>query len=150
MDDRTRKFLQDPPLRLLVSMATPNSIAFLIQAGVSLTEVWFVGKLGLTSLAAIALVFPLLMLNQALSGGALGGAVASSISRAMGAGDIDRAERLIWHALAIAVTGAVVLLGIFLSVGEIFLVFLGGQGESLEQAMAYCLVRPTTPCLLAT
>jgi putative MATE family efflux protein len=140
MDDRTRKLLHEPPLGLLVSMATPNSIAFLIQAGVSLTEVWLIGKLGLTPLAAIALVFPLLMLNQALSGGALGGAVASSISRAMGAGDVDRAERLIWHALATAAVGALVLLVIFLLIGEPFLVFLGGKGESLEEAVAYCLV----------
>jgi putative MATE family efflux protein len=121
-------------------MATPNSIAFLIQAGVSLTEVWFVGKLGLTSLAAIALVFPFLMLNQALSGGALGGAVASAISRAMGAGDIERAERLIWHALAIAILGALLFLAIYLLIGEAFLTFLGGQGESLQEAVRYCLV----------
>lgn len=140
MDERTRKLLQHPPLPLLVSMATPNSIAFLIQAGVSLTEVWFVGKLGLTSLAAIALVFPFLMLNQALSGGALGGAVASAISRAMGAGDIERAERLIWHALAIAILGALLFLAIYLLIGEAFLTFLGGQGESLQEAVRYCLV----------
>ena len=63
-----------------------------------MTEVWFVGQLGSSSLAAMALVFPLLMLTQTLSAGAMGGAVASAIARALGAGDQRRAEQLIWHA----------------------------------------------------
>ena len=63
------------------------ALAFLIQASVSMAEILFIGPLGSLSLAAIALVFPLLMLTQTLSGGAMGGAVASAIARALGAGD---------------------------------------------------------------
>ena len=99
-------------------MATPNSLAFMIQAGVSLTEVWFIGRLGGASLAAIALVFPLLMLMQMLSGGALGGAIASSIARAIGAGNRDRAQSLIWHAFALTLMGAIILLCVYLFAGE--------------------------------
>ncbi|MCH1490973.1 MAG: MATE family efflux transporter, partial [Luminiphilus sp.] len=76
MDDRTRHLLTAAPIPLLARMSAPNSVAFFIAAGVSMTEVWFVGQLGSSSLAAIALVFPLLMLTQTLSGGAMGGAVA--------------------------------------------------------------------------
>ena len=140
MDDHTRSLLNDPPGQLLVRLATPNSVAFLIQSGVSLTEVWFIGRLGSVSLAAIALVFPLLMLTQMLSGGAMGGAVAASIARALGAGDQERAERLIWHALALAVAGAVILLVSYLLGGMLFLQFLGGQGLVLEQADTYALI----------
>jgi len=91
-------------------MATPNSLAFVIQSSVSLIEVWFIGQLGTSALASIALAFPLLMLMQAMSGGALGGAVASSIARALGAGDRDRAHKLLWHALAIAAMGSALFL----------------------------------------
>lgn len=132
--------LTAPPAPLLARMSAPNSIAFLIGAGVSLTEVWFIGQLGSASLAAIALVFPLLMLTQTLSGGAMGGAVASAVARAMGAGDVDRAERLVWHALALAVAGAVTLLVAFLLAGEPFLRFLGGRGDILQDAIAYSFV----------
>jgi Na+-driven multidrug efflux pump len=121
-------------------MAAPSTVAFFIQGSVSLAEVWFIGQLGEISLAAIALAFPLLMLTQTLSGGAMGGAVAAAIARALGAGDIVRAERLVWHALALAVMGGVGLLVIFLLGGRAFLQFLGGEDEVLRQAYAYAVV----------
>ncbi len=140
MDARTRQLLEEAPLPLLIRLSTPNSTAFLITAAVSLAEVWFVGQLGSKALAAIALVFPLLMLTQTLSGGALGGAVASAIARALGAGDRQRAERLIWHALTLASAGAAVLLVTFLIIGESFLRFLGGHGDILASAMNYSMI----------
>ncbi len=140
MDARTHQLLSAPVLPLLMKMATPNSIAFFIQAGISVAEVWFIGRLGTLSLASIALVFPLLMLTQTMSGGAMGGAVASAIARALGAGDLERAENLIWHALTLAICGAVGFLSVFALAGKPFLEFLGGSGEVLEQAMTYTLI----------
>lgn len=140
MDERTRHLLTSAPAPLLVKMATPNSLAFVIQSSVSLIEVWFIGQLGTSALASIALAFPLLMLMQAMSGGALGGAVASSIARALGAGDRDRAHKLIWHALAIAAMGSAFFLFVYLLFGRALLAFLGGTGEILDQAASYCLV----------
>ena len=140
MDPRTQQMLSASPLPLLVGMAAPSTVAFFIQGSVSLAEVWFIGQLGEISLAAIALAFPLLMLTQTLSGGAMGGAVAAAIARALGAGDIVRAERLVWHALALAVMGGVGLLVIFLLGGRAFLQFLGGEDEVLRQAYAYAVV----------
>ena len=140
MDARTQQLLTAPPASLLVKMATPNALAFLIQGFVSMAEVWFISRLGTTSLAAIALAFPLLMLTQMMSGGAIGGAVASAVARALGAGNVARAEQLIWHALVIVGLGASTFLGAFLLFGEIFLGFLGGSDGVLAEAMAYCLV----------
>ena len=122
MDARTQQMLSAPALPLLARMAAPSTVAFFIQGSVSLAEVWFVGQLGKISLAAIALAFPLLMLTQTLSGGAMGGAVAASIARAL-AGDVAKAERLVWHALVLAMAGAAVLLVIFLLGGKAFLRF---------------------------
>ena len=62
-------------------MASPNVVAFVLQSLVSMSEVWFISQLGTRSLAAIALVFPLLMLIQMLSVGAIGGAVSSAVAR---------------------------------------------------------------------
>ena len=102
-----------------------------------MTEVWIIGSLGTASLAAIALAFPLLMLMQTLPGGALGGSVASSIARALGAGNHERAERLIWHALAIAAIGAALILLLFIFLGEGLFRFLGGSDTVLDQATSY-------------
>ena len=137
MDARTLHLLTAPPFALLVSLATPNSVAFFIQSIVSMTEVWIIGSLGTASLAAIALAFPLLMLMQTLPGGALGGSVASSIARALGAGNHERAERLLWHALAIAAISAALVLLLFTFGGEGLFRFLGGSDTVLEQATSY-------------
>lgn len=137
---RTQALLTDPPLPLLLRLTAPNTLAFIIQAAVALTEVWIVGQLGTNALAAMALVFPLLMLFQTVSGGAFGGAVGSAIARSLGNGDMDRAERLAWHAMYVAIGGAAAFLFLFVVFGRPFLVFLGGQGDVLAMAMSYCWI----------
>ena len=140
MDERTKTMLTAAPGPLLIRMATPNALAFLIQSSVSMAEVWFIGRLGTVSLAAIALAFPLLMLIQTMAGGAVGGAVTSAIARAIGAGDMARAEKLVWHSLALALIGFLFFLLMYLVFGELLLVFLGGQGAILEQSQTFCLI----------
>jgi hypothetical protein len=56
MDERTHHLLTAAPAPLLFRMATPNALAFTIQSSVSLAEVWFIGRLGTSALASIALV----------------------------------------------------------------------------------------------
>jgi len=119
-------------------MSAPNTVAFFIQSIVVLTEVWFISKLGTNSLAAVALAFPLLMITQTMSGGALGGAITSAIARSMGANDIDKAERLIWHSVVISLGGAFTFLLFFLLFGEQLLFLLGGRGDILKESYTYC------------
>jgi putative MATE family efflux protein len=121
-------------------MATPNALAFVIQAGVNMTEVWYVGQLGTVSLAAMAFVFPGLMLMQMLAGGALGGAVASSVARALGAGNTEKARQLLWHAIAISICAALLFFAIFWSFGAALLELLGARGDVLVMAMDYASV----------
>ncbi len=134
---RTQQLLSARPFPLLLRLAAPNSLAFFVQACVSMAEVWYVGRLGRTALAAMALAFPFLMLAQTMSGGAMGGAVSSAIARALGAGRGERAAALVWHALAIAVGGALVFAGLFAAFGPALLARLGGDGDVLAQASAY-------------
>ena len=138
MDNRTQEFLTKPVMPLLIRMSAPNTVAFFIQSIVVLTEVWFISKLGTNSLAAVALAFPLLMITQTMSGGALGGAITSAIARSMGANDIDKAERLIWHSVVISLGGALTFLLFFLLFGEQLLFLLGGRGDILKESYTYC------------
>jgi len=138
VDNRTQEFLTQPVMPLLIRMSAPNTVAFFIQSIVVLTEVWFISKLGTNSLAAVALAFPLLMITQTMSGGALGGAITSAIARSMGANDIDKAERLIWHSVVISLGGAFTFLLFFLLFGEQLLFLLGGRGDILKESYTYC------------
>ena len=96
-----RNALVDGPiLRTLLWLAWPNVIALSAGTCVVIAETSYIGRLGVESLAAMALVFPFVILTMTMSGGAMGGGVASAIARALGAGDVDRASTLAAHALA--------------------------------------------------
>jgi putative MATE family efflux protein len=140
MNDRTHAMLTEPPLRLLLQMTAPNTLAFTLQACVNLAEIYMIGRLGTEALATIALVFPLLILVQTMSGGPLGGAITASIARALGNGNRDNAERLVWHAIYGAFIGAAVFFLLFVLFGRQLLMLLGGEGAILEMAMSYCWV----------
>ena len=66
------------------------------SALVTIAETWYVGQLGLLPLAGMALVFPMVMLQQMLSAGSMGGGISSAISRALGANDVAKANALVW------------------------------------------------------
>ncbi|MBH5385058.1 MATE family efflux transporter [Bradyrhizobium diversitatis] len=132
--------LDGPILRTLLSLAWPNALAFSAGTLVAIAETSYIGRLGLEALAAMALVFPCVMLTMSMSGAAMGGGVASAIARALGAGDRDRAESLATHALLIAIFfGLAFMLGMMLG-GRQLLELLGGRGDVLAQAVAYSQV----------
>ena len=86
--------IDGPILRTLLWLAWPNVIALSAGTCVVIAETSYIGRLGVESLAAMALVFPFVILTMTMSGGAMGGGVASAIARALGAGDRERASRL--------------------------------------------------------
>jgi putative MATE family efflux protein len=112
----------------------------LVAALVAIFETVYVGALGTAPLASIALVFPLVMLMQMLSAGAMGGGVSSAISRAMGAGNEARAASLAVHALAIGALAGLFFSLTFVVFGRQILSALGGSGDVLEGAVAYANV----------
>ncbi|UGY00127.1 MATE family efflux transporter [Bradyrhizobium quebecense] len=129
--------LDGPILRTLLWLAWPNVIALSAGTCVVIAETSYIGRLGVESLAAMALVFPCVILTMTMSGGAMGGGVASAIARALGAGEIERASTLAMHALLIGLTfGATFMLGM-LTFGPRLLELLGGRGNVLAQAIAY-------------
>ncbi len=137
MDQRGRALLEAPILPTLARLAWPGVVLALVQASVSFADMWFVGRLGTDALASIALVFPLIALMQMMSAGAIGGGVASSIARALGAGDTGKAGRLAMHALAIGIAFGLLFAAIIVLVGPSLYAMLGGSGASLAQAVAY-------------
>ena len=92
--------LDGPILRTLLRLAWPNVIALGAGTCVVIAETSYIGRLGVEPLAAMALVFPFVILTMTMSGGAMGGGVSSAIARALGAGDRERANALAAHALA--------------------------------------------------
>ena len=137
VDPRTRLLLEAPIGRTLLRLAVPNVIVMVAQAAVGLIETYFVGKLGTDALAGMALVFPIVMLMQMTSAGAMGGGIASAIARALGSGRRADADALVLHAAVVALCfGAAFTLALLFG-GRWLYTLMGGTGASLEAALAY-------------
>lgn len=134
---RAQRLLDGPILPALARLAAPGALLALFQTAVSIADTHYVGRLGTDALAGLALVFPLVMLLQMVSAGAMGGGVSSALARALGAGHEAAARRLVAHALAIALGAGLAFTALLLALGEVLYALLGGKGEALAQALAY-------------
>ena len=137
LDPRTRLLLEGPIIGTLLRLGAPNMLVMLAQASAGLIETYFVGQLGTDALTGMALVFPLVMLMQMTSAGAMGGGIASAVARALGARRRDDANALVGHALLIALGfGLAFTIALWLA-GEALYTRMGGRGASLAAALTY-------------
>lgn len=126
-----------PIFSTLLTLSLPNLIALSSTTVVSIAETAYVGALGVASLGGIALVFPIFMLMQMLSAGAMGGTVSGAISRTLGAGRTDHAQAIAFCALAIGLTLGLVFTACVLAFGPAAYRLLGGSGRVLQEAVTY-------------
>src|SRR3982075_2534932 len=132
--------LTSPILPTLLKLALPTATPMTGAPVVAPADPSYAGRLGPEPLAGIALVFPFVMLTQMMSAGAMGGGVSSAVSRALGAGNRDRAATLALHAAIIGSCAGLFFTVMMLGFGREFYWLLGGRGEVLEQAMHYSQV----------
>jgi len=137
MSAQSSPLLHAPIIPTLARLAAPGIVLALFQTAVSVADTYYVGRLGTDSLAGLALVFPMVMLLQMTSAGAMGGGVSSAVARAFGAGNSDAARKLVAHGLVIAVGGGLSFTLVLLFAGRALYGLLGGRGAALEHALAY-------------
>jgi putative MATE family efflux protein len=137
---RTQILLTAPIGPTLAKLAAPNVLAMLVQAAQSIGEAYFASLMGVTALAGLALVFPLVMLTQMLSAGAMGGAISAAVARALGAAQPGRAATLALTAWIIAVGFALIMAVLMALFGRALFGLLGGGPDAIEAAATYALV----------
>jgi putative MATE family efflux protein len=136
-DARTRALIEGPIAATLIRLAVPNIAVMLAQTSVGLVETYFIGKLGTDSLAGVALAFPVVMLMQMMSAGAMGGGMSSAIARALGGGRRADANALALHAMVIALLFGLIFTAVLLLGGPWLYTAMGGSGASLAAAVTY-------------
>lgn len=130
----------EPVGRLLIRMSAPSVTAMLVNSLYNLVDTVFVGQgVGTEALASLAVCFPIQMFILAAAQTA-GIGSASVISRALGAGDLDRAGRIASASFLLA-SGAAVLI---CSVGLLFMApilsLFGARDGVAESASEYISV----------
>ncbi|WP_423824105.1 MATE family efflux transporter [Salinisphaera sp. SPP-AMP-43] len=126
--------------RQLFSQTWPMAIGVLSLLGFQLVDAAFVAHLGTAPLAAQSFTFPVTFLTIGIQVG-LGIAIAALISRAIGAGEIERSRRL----------GSLVLIGGSVTIGVLAIMLwfahglifaqLGASADMLERIAPYWAVQ---------
>src|SRR3954453_21877610 len=129
--------LDGPILPTMLRFALSTVAVVVAQTLVGGAETFYVSFLGTDALAGVAPVFPVLMLMQMMSNGGVGGGVASSIARAIGAGRRADADALLFHAMIIAIITGVLFMAAALLFGPALYRALGGRGAALDAAVLY-------------
>ncbi len=129
-----------PLLQTMLRLAVPGVIGSMIQMLLIVVEIFLLNRAGTTALAAVATVFPLVMLAHMLSAGAIGGATSGAVARALGSSDLLRANSILRSAVVIALVGGTVM-GVFVTIfGSTFFYWIGARGDVLVAANAYAKV----------
>ncbi|WP_101722789.1 MATE family efflux transporter [Eggerthella timonensis] len=118
----------------------PTMITFTLGGVYSIIDGVFVGHaVGDAGLAGINVAFPLVAFIMAVGTGiGMGGGVISSIAR--GAGNEPKARRAMGTTLTMLAIAAVPIMALLFAFAEPICRLLGGQGETLAQAVAYTSV----------
>lgn len=129
--------LTAPIGRSLLLLAGPTTALMLLQILVAIADGIFVGRLGTDALAGIALVVPFVILMFNVANGGIGGAVASSMARALGRGQLDDARAVVVHSLILAAFFGLLFALLDWACGPWLFQLLGGSGVALERALSF-------------
>lgn len=137
MAARTRALLEAPILATLARLSAPNILNLIAIAGLVTVDGLFAARMSSHALAGVSFVFPWVMLVQHGAASGMGGAVASAIARALGAGQRDRADALAAHAIWLALLLSVVSTAGMLAFGPVIYRWMGADGEAFAHAVSY-------------
>ncbi|MBW2262124.1 MAG: MATE family efflux transporter, partial [Deltaproteobacteria bacterium] len=123
-------------VRPVLALSFPTMLANILQSGFVLVDMWFVGRLGTDSLAAVsvsgvvmAVVFPF-VIGLTVGSNAL-------ISRAHGAGDVSELNRTIFNVLVFAAVLSLVLTAIGTPLADEIIGIFHVEPRVHEQALGY-------------
>jgi putative MATE family efflux protein len=135
---RTRLLLEGPIVSTLLRLASANVVVNVVLIAVTATvDAHFVGQIGPGALAGLSLVFPLIMLMQQMANSSMGGAIASAVARAIGAGRHADASALVVHAVLIAGGMAVIFASVLRIGGPAIYALMGGSDDTRAAALEY-------------
>ena len=123
--------------KIFFKLAVPNVCATFFAATTVIFDLWYIGKIGISELAGVAYIFPIYMLTSMLSNGAFGGAVSGATARAFGSKNIKQAECIFRSAILIAFLGAIIMMLLFFSFSEKFLIYYKVDKQVSLAAITY-------------
>lgn len=138
--DQKIKMMHDEKIpKLLVKMSMPIVVGMLVSALYSVVDAYFAGWLGTSQMGAVSVVFPVVQIIFGL-GLTFGTGAVSYVSRLLGAGDVERANRTASTALFASMIVGSIAIGISLCFLDDILIALGATKTILPYARDYSVI----------
>ena len=134
MNERLSVMLNGPILKMVCNLSFPNFIGVASMTLVIFADAFFIGQLGVVSLASLALVFPFTSLMQMMSAGAIGGV---TTSWSLGNGFNSNAETAAWHAIVLGIIISLIFIVLFGFFPKYIFNFMSDKSEVLNGAVGY-------------
>jgi putative MATE family efflux protein len=123
-------------LKTLLKLAWPIVLAFVLQNSYNLVDIFWVGRLGATAIAAVSLAGNFFYVILAI-GQILGSGTVALVAHSFGAGLIERANSVVKQSLSMATIIAFVVCVMGVLFADRIMFFLGGRGEILTLSTSY-------------
>ncbi len=137
-EERIRKLTGEPVYPLLVKMAVPSMVGMIVSTVYSMTDTFFVGKLGRVDLtASVGIVFSFVSVIQAI-GFWFGYGSGNHISICLGKKDIASAEKMAATGVMLAIlTGILIMAAGLPLTGQLAHLLGAGDGVLFEATVRY-------------
>ncbi|NLA39314.1 MAG: MATE family efflux transporter [Methanomicrobiales archaeon] len=125
--------------RGLVTIAAPIVVGNVLQSGLELVDLFFVGRLGSEAIAGVAMGSSIIMVLMTVIVGIVT-ANTAFVSRHYGAKDTDMVAKGVWHTLVLGLLFSFVLSIVGILYSEDMLLFLGAEPVVAAYGAAYLVV----------
>lgn len=140
MNDRSRRLGNEKIGRLLLNMSLPATIAMIVNALYNVVDTIFIGRgVGTLAIGGLTIAFPIQMMIMAFAQ-MIGIGAASAVSISLGAGDVEKADRVAGNSFGAILLLSSLLVWIGLSFTEPILRLFGATDAILPYADAYISV----------
>lgn len=133
---RERDLTTGSPGRHAIALATPTTLENGIAGGMGLIHAYWMGRVGGTALAAVAIATTLrIVLISPMMGLSSGGMAV--VARHIGAREQRQADKAVMQTILLALFFIAPLMTLGLTCGRTFLGWMGAEGVMLDEALAY-------------
>ena len=137
LEARRARLLTGPVAPTLFALSWPMAVGLFAVIAINVTDTFYLGRLGPDQLSAIGYCFPVIFGLSAVSVG-MGNGAAAVVSRALGAGEADRARMLTANTGLFVLLCAVLLAGLMLVASDtVFSSWLGTPDRLMVHVRAY-------------
>ena len=137
---RAERLLTLSPLRAIFTLAVPTTAVMVLGATSGVVSTYFVSRLGPDAIAAVSLVFPIMLIVMTMMGGGVGSGVSAAVAHALGAGRADDAERVAEHAFVLTAALSAILTALFVGGAPVLFRWMGGKDRVLDGAVVFARV----------